>query len=124
MKAAGLPLLVAGCGLSLAGCLDERPRPAPPQLAIMLSQAQVRSPDTLRGAVRARDPDGIDSVWLTIDIAPAVTWDGLLETEFDAPFQAPISKGHPPYDRIPVKLRARDVAGFKGELDTVVRVIP
>jgi len=124
VKAARLPLWVAGCGLSLVGCLTERPRPAPPQLTIVLTPTQVHSPDTLRGSVHAGDPDGIDSVWLAIGANPPLALDGLLETSFDAQFIFPIARGYPPGDRIPVKLTARDVAGFKGELDTVVKVIP
>jgi hypothetical protein len=107
------------CGLGcVAGCLSERPRPAPPQLAIVLART-VRSPDTLRGTIHAEDPDGIDSVWLTVGSAPRLGQDGLLETVFDAPFVVVIPRGLSPGDRIPVV-----VVGFMGELDTLVTVSP
>ena len=115
-------LFFLGCGLgSLAGCLSERPRPAPPRLAIVLAKT-VRSPDTLRGTIHAEDPDGIDSVWLAVGTAPRLGEDGLLETVFDAPFVVVIPRGFSPNDRIPVTVTARDVVGFTGELDTVVTV--
>src|SRR5207247_6563453 len=53
-------LLVAACGLGLAaGCLSERPRPAPPVLAIVIDSDTIRSTtpnDTLTGSVRITDP--------------------------------------------------------------------
>ncbi len=124
MKAAALPLLVTGGALLLAGCLSERPRPAPPQLAIVLSKKTVHSPDTLRGTMHAEDPDGIDSVWLAVGLGPPLALDGLLDTVFDASFVFVVARGYPPGDRLPVKLSARDVAGFRGELDTIVTVTP
>jgi len=124
VKAAALPLLVTGGALLLAGCLSERPRPAPPQLAIVLSKKTVHSPDTLRGTMHAEDPDGIDSVWLAVGLGPPLALDGLLDTVFDAPFVFVVARGYPPGDRLPVKLSARDVAGFRGELDTIVTVTP
>ena len=115
---------VAALVLVAAGCLSDRPRPAPPQLTIVLSSLTVRSPDTLRGNLHAEDSDGIDSVWLSIDGGPPKGSDGLLKAVFDAPFKAPIGGGHSAGERIQVKLQARDVAGFRGELDTSVTVIP
>ena len=118
-------LIVVGCGLgSLVGCLSERPRPAPPQLAIAFTKVVVQSPDTLRGTVHAEDPDGIDSVWLAVGADPPVGEDGLLETVFDAPFLFLIPRGYSPNARIPVKVTGRDIVGFTGELDTVVTVSP
>jgi len=118
-------LVLLGCGLgSLAGCLSERPRPAPPTLTIAFSKRVVQSPDTLRGRIHAEDPDGIDSVWLAVGSDPPVGQDGLLETVFDAPFLFVIPRGYSPSTRILVTLTGRDVVGFTGELDTVVTVAP
>jgi len=63
-------------------------------------------------------------VWLTLDGLPRIGEDGLLETVFDAPFVLLVPRGYGPGDRIPVTVTARDVVGFTGELDTVVRVSP
>ncbi len=116
-------VLIAGVAC-LTACFGERPRPAPPQLAIALAKVLVRSPDTLRGTIHAEDPDGIDSVWLALDALPPLLDDGLLETVFDAPFVVVVPRGYSPGDRIPVTVTARDVVGFVSELDTVVRVSP
>ena len=117
------PVLALGVAC-LAACFGERPRPAPPQLAIALAKVLVRSPDTLRGTIHAEDPDGIDSVWLALDALPPLPDDGLLETVFDAPFVVVVPRGYSPGDRIPLTVTARDVVGFVSELDTVVRVSP
>jgi hypothetical protein len=116
-------VIVLGCALgALAGCLSERPRPAPPRLAIVLGAKLVHSPDTLRGTIHADDPDGIDSVWLAVGTAQRLGDDAFLETVFEEPFVVTIAQGLSPGDRIPVKVTARDVVGFTGELDTVVTV--
>src|SRR6266496_528184 len=79
----------AACGLWLAAsclaasCLTERPRPAPPTIAITLDKTTVQSrnapapPDTLTVTVRAADPDGIDSAWVQLDGDPPLGADGL-----------------------------------------------
>jgi len=111
------------CATCLVGaCLSERPRPAPPQIGIVFAKPAVQSPDTLRGSVQAQDPDGVDSVWLTVGSGPTLGDDGLFETEFSAPFQVLIPRGYAPGERIPVTIRARDVVGFTDELDTLIRV--
>jgi hypothetical protein len=82
----------------------------------------VRSPDTLTGSVRAQDPDGIDSVWLSVDSAPPIGADGLLEPTFLATFRAAVRNGHVLGDHVSVRLTARDLAGYVGGLDTFVVV--
>jgi len=121
MRAACFALLAAALS---AGCLTERPRPAPPQLSITLVPALIHSPDTLRGTIRATDADGIDSLWLSLDGLTVMTWDGLLDTEFDSPFILAIAKGRTPGTRLNLVLKGLDINGFTGELDTVVTVIP
>lgn len=109
----------------LAGaCLGERPRPAPPRLSIAFVPTLVHSPDTVRGTIRGTDADGIDSLWLSLDAVTAITWDGLLNTEFDSPFVLAISKGRLPGTRVNLVLKGLDIDGFTGELDTAVTVIP
>ncbi len=116
--------LGAACGVSvLCACLSERPRPAPPVLGVTLAQATVHSPDTLTGSVSAQDPDGLDSIWVSVD-AVRVGEDGLLAPSFERPFRFAIRAGHVPGDRVPVVVEARDVAGFKSALDTGVTVAP
>ena len=112
--------LVAG-GASFA-CQADRERPGPPRLAIFINQDSVRSPDTLSGSLRADDPDGIDSVWLSVDSAPPLGADGLLEPTFLASFRAAVRNGHVLGDHVAVQLTARDLSGFVGGLDTFVVV--
>ena len=80
-------------------------------------------PDTLTGTVRAEDPDGIDSVWVTVDAVVAAQ-DGLLERVFTTRFRFPIAAGKTDGTRIPVEIRARDIAGFQVTRDTQVVVVP
>jgi len=112
-------MLLAGL---LGACLSDRPRPGPPVLAIVLDKLTVHSPDTLTGTVGASDPDGLDSVWVLVDTVQ-VGEDGLFDTQFNRPFRFAIAAGHPVGDRVPVSLRARDVAGFTSQLDTGVTVV-
>ena len=119
--------LLAACGLGLAaGCLTERPRPAPPVVSITLDKDSVRSgtnpPDTLSGTLRAQDMDGIDSVWLQLDDDRLIGEDGLLQTSFQSPFRAVVPTGLQPGTWLPIKLEARDFTGFRSVLDTMVRV--
>jgi len=106
-----------------SGCLSERPRPGPPALQIVFDQTTVHSPDTLTGHIHVSDPDGLDSVWLTVDSAQAAA-DVFLETSYGASFSLRVSAGHSAGNRVPVQLRARDLLGFMGTLDTAVVVGP
>ena len=106
----------------VTACFEERARPAPPVLRITLSQTEVTSPDTLTGTVRAEDGDGIDSVWVTVDMERAGE-DGFFETVLIAPFRFLIPPGLPPSTVLPVRVEARDIAGFSTTLDTIVRVV-
>lgn len=115
---------MAGLGaLAALACQVSRERPGPPRLAITLDQDSVHSPDTITGSVRATDPEGIDSIWLSVDSAPPVGEDGLLEQTFLAPFRAVIKSGHPQGTRVSVRSWARDISGYTGGLDTFVVVI-
>ena len=109
-------------GAATYACQADRDRPGPPQLAIFINQDSVRSPDTLTGSLRAEDPDGIDSVWLSVDSAPPLGADGLLEPTFLASFRAAVRNGHVLGDRVAVRLTARDITGYVGGLDTFVVV--
>lgn len=114
--ALGALLLAAG-----AGCLEDRPRPAPPRLSIHLDRDSVRTPDTLTGSIRADDPDGIDSIWLSVDSALDGR-DGQFQPSIQAVFAFPIKDNHSIGDHVPVEFRARDVTGFTSTLDTFVVV--
>jgi len=113
--ALGTLLLAAG-----AGC-DDRPRPAPPQLAIHFDRDSVNTPDTLTGTIRADDPDGLDSIWLSVDSATDGR-DGGFQPTFQAIFAFPIKSSHSLGEHVPVVLRARDITGFTSLLDTFVVV--
>jgi hypothetical protein len=114
---------VGSAGL-LVACISNEPRPAPPLLSLTLAKATVHSPDTLNGTVGANDPDGLDSVWLTVAFVSIGNWDGRLATEFTQSFRVLIGPGFSAGDRLPVHLKGRDLAGFVSEMDTAVRVGP
>jgi hypothetical protein len=122
--------LLTACGLGLlAGCLTERPRPAPPTLALSLNKTTVQSrstpaPDTLVVNVRAEDEDGIDSVWVQLAQEAPVGADGLLDPVLEGPFRVIVPPGLGTGMLLPVKVQARDVVGFRSERDTSVTVGP
>lgn len=115
-------VLATGAALAALACQTNRDRPGPPRLGITLNQDSVRSPDTLTGTVRADDPDGVDSVWISVDSQPPLGADGALDATFIATFRADVPGGHVLGDRISVRLTARDISGFVGSLDTFVVV--
>jgi hypothetical protein len=95
-------------------------------LAIVIDSSSIRSAspnDTLTGSVSAADPDGLDSLWLTVDTM-RVGVDGLFETTFQRPFRFAIRAGIAPGTQLPVRFEARDLVGFQSQLDTFVRVSP
>lgn len=92
-------------------------------LSVVLNQIEVTSPDTLTGTVRAEDRDGIDSVWVTLAEERAGE-DGFFEPLVVANFRFVIPSGLPPTTVLPVRLEARDIAGFRTVLDTLVTVVP
>lgn len=101
-----------------AGC-EDRPRPAPPQLHIVITQDSIVTTDSVEGTLRADDPDGIDSAWLSVDSVTAGV-DGLFQPTVQAPFQFAIKPSHGLGEHVPVLLTARDVTGFTSRLDTFV----
>jgi hypothetical protein len=120
--------VLAACGLWLgvaAACLSERPRPAPPVLGIVLDSITIHvgPKDSVTGTVRAADPDGLDSIWLRVDTT-RVGVDGMLEPAFERPFRLGVRAGLPAGTRIAVVLEARDVVGFRSQLDTFVTLAP
>jgi len=125
-----LTRLLAACGLALAAaCLSERPRPGPPTLSIVFDDTTVQSTtpnDTLRGTVRIQDADGLDSVWMQLvmqaDTVRAGA-DALFETAYRNRFRFAIRAGIPA-GTLPVKVEARDLVGFRSQLDTFVTVVP
>ena len=110
--------LVLAAGAATFACQADRERPGPPRLVITFNQDSVRSPDTLTGSLRADDPDGIDSVWLSVDSAPSWSADGLLKPTFLASFRAAVHNGHVLGDHVAVRFTARDLSGYLGGLDT------
>jgi hypothetical protein len=120
--ASRVAVLFGLCATAAVGCQTDRDRLGPPRLSITLDQDSVLSPDTLTGLVRADDPDGIDSIWLSVDSAPPLGADGLLDPTFLATFRAGIRNGHVLGDRVVVQLSGRDLGGYFGVLDTFVVV--
>jgi hypothetical protein len=116
--------LLAAALILLAGCLEERPRPAPPLLAITLSTTTAQVRDTVTGTVRADDASGLDSLWLALDNGDPDGRDGQFETSVQVPFRLVIVATHHAGDVIPIELRARDLDGFVSQRDTTVRVVP
>lgn len=117
------PAILIGMAVSaVIACQTNRDRPGPPRLSITIDQDSVGSPDTLTGSLRADDPDGIDSVWLSVDSEPPLGGDGLLEATFIATFRAGVRGGHVLGDRVTIHFTARDVSGYVGGLDTSVIV--
>lgn len=117
-RAAALLLLAAG---ALTACYEERGRPGPPQLSVTLDQLEVESPDTLGGYVRASDPDGVDSLWLTVDTL-RYGIEGFLLEDVEGRFVVPIGAGLSPGSPVPLRFEARDLLGFVATLDTFVKV--
>ena len=110
----------------LAACIDERPRPGPPIVTLTLEKTGVRSttpPDTLRGTVDASDPDGLDSVWVSVDSVESGE-DAGFDPRFISTFAFLIGPGKSHNTHIPVQIRARDLAGFSVVRDTYVVVVP
>jgi hypothetical protein len=104
-----------------SGCLEDRPRPAPPQLHIVITHDSIVTSDSVEGVLRVDDPDGIDSAWLAVDSVTAGV-DGLFQTTVQSAFQFAIKPSHSPGEHVPVVLSARDVTGFTSTLDTFVVV--
>jgi len=103
-------------------CQVDRDRPGPPRLSMTINEDSVQSPDTVTGSVRADDTDGLDSIWLSVDSAPPLAADGLLEATFIATFRAGVRGGHVLGDRVSIRFTARDITGYVGGLDTFVVV--
>jgi len=115
--------VLAGLATSAAlACQTDRDRPGPPLLSLTINEDSVQSPDTVTGTLRADDRDGLDSIWLTVDSAPPLAADGLLEATFLATFRAGVRGGHVLGDRVSIRFTARDITGFVGGLDTFVVV--
>ena len=104
-----------------AGCYEERARPGPPRLSVVIDQPEVGSPDTLTGRVHATDPDGIDSLWLVADTLRTGVEAFLLE-DLEVPFEVVIPSGRSPGEPFPLVFEARDVLGYRSTLDTFVRI--
>ena len=79
--------------------------------------------DTVSGTIRAADPDGIDSVWVTVDNEERGE-DGGFNQVFSARYRFLVGAGQQPGIRLVLQFRARDIAGFEVQKDTYVVVSP
>lgn len=112
--------------LLVTACLEDRPRPGPPDLTLTLDETTVRSAppaDTVAGALEAADPDGIDSVWVSVDSVVQGA-DAGFDRVYVYRFRFLIGTGKDPGTEIPVVVRARDAAGFEVTRDSHVVVVP
>lgn len=80
-------------------------------------------PDTVAGSIRAEDPDGLDSVWVSVD-SVGQGEDAGFRRVFTSRFRFLLGSGKPLGTQVPVALRARDAAGFEVRRDTHVVVVP
>ena len=78
--------------------------------------------DTVAGNIRVDDPDGIDSVWITLESVEQAD-DGGFNQAFSSRYRF-VVQGFAPSTQIPLSFRARDIAGFEVLRDTYVVVIP
>jgi hypothetical protein len=85
-----------------------------------VSSSQV---DTVSGTVRAEDPDGIDSVWVSVDNEERGE-NGGFNRVFSARYRFVVAAGLQPGIRLIMLFRARDIAGFEVQRDTYVVVSP
>ena len=78
--------------------------------------------DTVAGTLHVEDPDGIDSVWVTLETT-ARGYDGGFNRVFDGTYRF-VVQGFQPTEQIPLVFRARDISGFEVQRDTYVVVLP
>src|SRR5438477_324164 len=106
-------------------CVTERDRPGPPQVSFTIDDTTVVSSrtDTVSGSVHVVDPDGIDSVWVTVGSEQQVH-DGGFSRGFTATYRFITPSGQQAGTHIPMVVRARDVAAFETQKDTYVVVVP
>jgi hypothetical protein len=69
------------------------------------------------------DPDGIDSVWVTVGSSQEAQDGGFSQT-FNSRYRVAVPPGEPPGAHLPMSVRTRDVAAFVTQRDTYVVVIP
>src|SRR2546421_10587240 len=107
----------------LAGCIEDRERPAPPRLSFTFDRTTVRSinppapQDSISGSIQARDPDGIDSVWIKVDQIEAGD-DGGLDPSFNRRFSFTGQAGKTPRTPIPGCVRPPGFAGVVGQRES------
>lgn len=108
-----------------AACLGERERPGPPALSFTIDDPQVVSStaDTVAGNVRVEDPDGVDSVWVTLENVEA-GFDGGFNRVATPRYRFVVGAGFTPGAQLALSFRARDIAGFEVQRDTYVVVVP
>jgi len=73
--------------------------------------------------VRVSDPDGLDSVWVTLDSVEKGE-DGGFDRVFSSRWVFVVTAGRNEGEHLSLTFRARDIAGFVAERDTYVVVGP
>src|SRR5256885_8143954 len=97
--------------LLAAACETSRTRPGPPTVTIDPPVGStVFSPDTLDFTVRAQDPDGLDSVLVTI-FDTTKTYNADFNTEAIIQVSVLVPAGLTPGNVIKIFARARDLVG-------------
>jgi hypothetical protein len=117
---AAAALLVA---VGVAGCGPDRLRPGPPTLSVELPPGNtVFSPDTLNLVIRASDPNGLDSVTVTI-LGVTEEVDAFDRTETVGLVRWPIPAGLVPGETVAVRAYAKDLVGERTTVDASVTVV-
>ncbi|HEX9728840.1 MAG TPA: hypothetical protein VGA37_10080 [Gemmatimonadales bacterium] len=116
-------LMVAAVALVAGGCSPERLRPGPPRVTLEArAGATVFSPDTLPIAVVASDPNGLDSLTVTI-----LGTTESISTGFDVEVATVLNwvmpDNLPLGDVIPITARARDLTGQSTTVQITVTVV-
>lgn len=103
--------------LVVLACDSSRTRPGPPSITIDPPQGStVFSPDTLDFAVMAQDPDGLDSVTITV-LDTTRSYDADFNTEKTVLVSVLVPSGLPVGSLIKIYAKATDLTG-QTTLDT------
>ena len=80
------------------------------------------SPDVVGGTIVVEDPDGIDSIWVTLQTTRTGT-DGFFDRSISVPLRFDIPPNLTPGTILDLRFEARDIAGFRSTLDTTLTVV-
>lgn len=76
----------------------------------------------MTGIVSTEDPDGIDSVWVTLD-SVELGESGGFDQFFSHRYRFFVAPGRTLGEQVPLRFRSRDISGFEVQRDTYVVVV-